>query len=452
MNLKYNIGLKKEYKVYISPEAGVINNSSTASGILIDFQASFITSEIITESLPEGILTGKGSLSASLNSTTTLLGFCFLSGQISGATFGKSKSNSNLIGVALIYGISNVVSDPTTGTLYGTSLGISLGSTTVIGILNSLGKLDGVINGDSGVYGIMSHKITSSSNGATTVTGTLSGIGVLLSSSNGIATVIGSILANGIMVGLSNGSASVIGILLGKVQTLAISESSASVLGILSAIGNLNGESETDVTVSLNNGSSIGLLSSSINTSSSVEGVMFYLLANSNSITNVIGNMNAIGYIEGISQNSTLVQGTFLNPLDGVANNFSIVIGTLTANGNLSGIINGITITNAFISDLKFIEGITNGSTTVTGILTGTSNLIGIIKCYAQTAGTLIGPFYPIVQISGIINGSSNVRGYLMNKNFTKNGCCYEVVYKKPIHYLVKYVDKKYYVNYRCKK
>lgn len=338
------------------------------------------------------------------------------------------------------------------GNLTGTIFGVSFGTTTVTGFMESVGILEGISNGDAGVYGVMSHRITGTSNGTTTTSGTLIGKGILVGESNGSTTTIGSLLSDGALSGVSNGSSSVSGELLGKRQIEGESNGSSSTNGTLTGIGNLEGVVNGTTTTSLENNASIGSLSGVINSSTTVTGILIVKNGgSSDGSSTTSGTLTAKGSLSGTSNGSTLVQGTFLDPIEGISNGSTTVTGTLTAQASLEGVSNGIGIVGGYMTSIIPIEGESNGSTTVTGEMLVPGSLVGVINTYSQTSGTVIPIVDKVVKISGTSNGSSTVTGLLTPDEILDTTCFYEVIYKEPIYYVVEYVQKKYYVNYNCK-
>ena len=144
-------------------------------------------------------------------------------------------------------------------------------------------------------------------------------------------------------------------------------------------------------------------------------------------------------------KNNIGLKKKFCKPLYKIPNSVLILSSsslsaTISAKGNLGCIINCNSTLNA--SYHNTIKSVITTHSSLTATLKGKTNLEAIINNNSSLDATISSINNSIVNLSCIINCSSVLNATLLSNEKPKKGCYYEVIY----------VDKKYIVEYYCKK
>lgn len=418
MALKYNIGFKKQYRLYVNPEAGVINGSSTVTGTL----------------------SSKGALSGEINGTSILSG----SFSDSASSNGSSIVTGTLIPKNYIYGISEAES-------------------YIEGLLTAKANLTGTINGSATVSAnlFLSGLIYDIIDGVATVTGVLTGRGQLEGAS----------FPNPLYFDLSTGTETS--------RFFADNESyGQTIIPVNQAVQYAEffvrkvGAPDFDITAQIwtldINGLPDTLVQTSVNViaaSSLTVGVLQYVRFNFNTagisydekiavvinisnhvvgdlsnyieryydVNNLVPDINAVYNFDGltwvnnfehdINSYFQLVSGggTLTGHITGITNASASVSGTLNSQGGLVGIINTFsTVIGEMLGLIPLGTAQSDGVATVTGTLTFKGGLSGVINSTSNTQlllGVLNG------SLNSVINGNSTAWGTLtVQWSGTSNG------------------------------
>lgn len=242
-------------------------------------------------------------------------------------------------------------------------------------------------------------RIQGTSDGTSTVTGTIfdagGGNSLMAGTSDGVASVTGTILAKGSLHGTSDGIASTSGNLIGRINAAGQSSGTSTVTGSMSAKAYLVG-------------ASAGL--------SSVTGLIVadgILTGTSNGVASVSGSLNAKGGIVGLSNGTStataqiFAKGQLIGSTQGtstaVASSNNRIIGTAEGVASVSGILTGkgYVVASSFgsssvsgsVTGKAYIVSSSHGTSTVQGLINAKGILIGTSDGTSNVTGSMGGGF-----------------------------------------------------------
>ena len=210
--------------------------------------------------------------------------------------------------------------------------------------------------------------ISATINGTSSLTSSVTGIGVLALSINGASTVAAGLSGKGVLAVLVNGSAVLSVSLTGKGALSSAINGASTVSGIATGQGALAS--------SVSGASS---LSSSLTGSGAV-------------LSAISGNSVVIGSLAGF--------GSLVSDISGAG----ILTSTLAGTGNISSSITGTSVVTATTGSGSFSSSI-QGTSVVSGVLSGLTDLSSTIQGIGTTSAVLVGSGI----LSGAIQGSSSV-------------------------------------------
>ena len=313
--------------------------------------------------------------------------------------------------------------------------GSTNGIPSVSGTLLAKGQLTGAISTSSTVSGEMSGLglVAGSSGGVASVSALLLGQSLFSGTATGNTNVAGTLAGRGVLQGETTSTASVTGIIYGTCQLDGAVAGLSVVSGVLLAKGKLSGTTDgvANLTSSLRALSS-GSLTGYISSATVVTGNLTAndLLGTSVGVTSVEGVLTARGGMLGQCAGGSSISGIVIyfgrfvasasassqvtgilvgvGTIQGLSEGVSNVVGALPAIGPLVGGVNGTSNLTASLRGLSpgFLIGSINGGTIVSGHLTA-NDLLGTSSGTAIVSASLLGK----VSIVGTINGTTIVNG-----------------------------------------